>query len=447
MKNGKSPGEKRKIPGPKSEKLLSKREKYVPEAVFNVVPIFVSEASGATITDVDGNEYIDFAGGIGCINMGHSRDPVLNTVKDQADKYLHMCFHVTMYEPYVELAEKLAEITPGDFPKETVLVNSGAEAVENAVKVSRKYTGKPGIVSFEHAFHGRTNLTLSLTSEIDPYKRGFGPFASEVHRIPFAYCYRCPYDLTYPDCGIRCADRLEETFKTYKPAEEIACLIMEPVLGEGGFVVPPEEFVQRIAETCRKHDILYIDDEIQAGIGRAGKMWAIEHFNITPDIITTAKSMGGGLPISAAVGKKEIMDSVHTGGLGGTYGGNPVSCRSALKALEIIEKENLTKRATEIGKTVKDRMEEVKEDCEIIGDVRGLGGMIGIEIVKDPETKEPAEEKTAKILEKSHERGVILIKAGTHGNVIRFLAPLVIDEEDLETGLDVIEDSIRSVSH
>ena len=336
MNKGKKVGEERALPGEKSAELLSVRNKYVPKAVYQVTPIFIAKGEGALIEDVDGNEYIDFVAGISVLNIGQRNDEVVSAIKEQADKHLHTCFHVLMYEPYVKLAKRLAEITPGDFPKQVLLTNSGAEAVENAVKVARRYTGRYGIIAFEHAFHGRTTLAMGLTSQVKYYKYGFGPFDPGIQRFPYAYSYRAPFDTTDADYGKYCVKRIEDSFRTYMPAEEIAAIIVEPVLGEGGYVIPPVEFLKGLRRLCDDYGILLIADEIQSGMGRTGKMWAIEHFDVVPDILLAAKSLGGGLVLSAVVGRRDIMDSVDIGGLGGTYGGNPLSCAAALKAIEVI---------------------------------------------------------------------------------------------------------------
>lgn len=428
-----------------NQELFEERQKYIPRGPFNVSPLFVSEAKGATLKDVEGKRYIDFAGGIGVVNVGHCAEEVVSAVKDQVEKYIHTCFHIVMYEPYLALAKKLNEAAPGDFEKKTMFVNSGAEAVENAVKIARYYTKRKAIICFEDAFHGRTLLAMSLTSKIKPYKFGFGPFAPEIYRIPYAYCYRCPFGEKYPSCNLRCAEHLREVFHNYVPAENVAALIMEPVLGEGGFVVPPKEFLSRLKEICQEHGILFIADEIQTGFGRTGKMFAVEHSNVEPDIITTAKSLAAGLPLSGITGRAEIMDAPHVGGLGGTYGGNPLSCRAGLAVFDIIEKKDLLSRAQKIGKKVLEKFKEMQEKYSLIGDVRGLGAMVALELVKDRKTKEPAEEKTKLLVKKCYEKGLIILKAGTYNNIIRTLMPLVISDDELEEGLSILEEGIKEV--
>lgn len=432
------------IPGPKSAELMKLRQEFVARGPGNVTPVFIEKAKGAIITDVDGNEFIDFAGGIGVLNVGHCPDEVVNAVKEQAEKYIHSCFHVNMYEPYVKLAQKLAEIAPGDFAKKTMLANSGAEAVENAVKISRKATGRMGMISLESGFHGRTLMTMSLTSKVRPYKFGFGPFAPETYKIPSANCYRCTFKSTYPECGMHCVEHLERFFITEFPAEDVAALIVEPIQGEGGFIVPPKEFLQGIKRICEDNDILYISDEVQAGFGRTGKMFAIEHFGVVPDLITMSKSIAGGMPLSAVTGRAEVMDAPAPGEIGGTFGGNPLSCVAALEVIGKIERENLVDRSTEIGQRMMGRLKEIQEKYPAIGDVRGLGAMVAIELVKDPATKEPDKELTAKVAKACYENGLITMTAGIYGNVVRFLTPLVITNEQLDAGLDILEKAFEA---
>lgn len=429
----------------KTEDLLRMREENVPRGPFNVTPYFAAGARGAIITDVEGREFIDFAGGIGVMNIGHCARPVVEAIKDQADRFTHTCFHVVMYESYVELARKMNEITPGRFPKKTMFVNSGAEAVENAVKIARYATGRPASIAFEDAFHGRTLLAMTLTSKVKPYKFGFGPYAPEVYRIPYAYCYRCAFGLEYPSCELRCADYLREVFHTHVSAENVAAVLAEPVLGEGGFVVPPAGWHRKIKQICEENGILYIDDEVQAGFGRTAKMFAIEHFGVEPDMITTAKSLAGGLPLAGVTGKAEIMDAPHVGGLGATYGGNPLGCRAALAVIETFEGEDLLGRAEAIGKTVMDRFKKLQEEYEIIGDVRGVGAMVAMELVKDRATKEPAKDETAQLVKKCYEKGLITISAGTYGNIMRILMPLVITDSELDKGLAILDESLGEI--
>jgi 4-aminobutyrate aminotransferase/(S)-3-amino-2-methylpropionate transaminase len=337
------------------------------------------------------------------------------------------------------------QITPGKFPKKTMLVNTGAEAVENAVKIARAHTGRPGIIAFEDAFHGRTMMTLALTSKTHPYKAGFAPFPSDVYRIPYGYCYRCAYSLKYPECDVYCARHLEDTFKRVVAAEDVAAVIVEPVLGEGGFVNPPPEFFRILMEICHKHGVLFIADEVQSGFGRTGKMFASEHYGIEPDLIVTAKSLGGGLPLGAITGRAEIMDAPGPGGLGGTFAGNPLSCAAANAVLDEFEKGDLFERAESIGQRFEKRAREWKQRFELIGDARGLGAMRALELVKSRETREPAAEETKKITRYCYEHGLITITAGSYGNVIRVLVPLVVTDQQMDEGLDVLEAALASV--
>jgi 4-aminobutyrate aminotransferase/(S)-3-amino-2-methylpropionate transaminase len=426
-----------------TDELLKAKENNVPQGVFNIHPIFAAEADGEMITSIDGDEYIDFAAGIGTINVGHCPESIVEAVKDQAEKYLHTCFHVVMYEPYVELAEKLNALTPGDFPKKTMLINSGAEAVENGVKIAKYFTKRSGVIAFEQAFHGRTLLGMSLTSKVKPYKHGFGPFAPEVYRMPFPYCYRCKFGLTHPDCELACADYLEDFFINNAGAEQIAAVIIEPVVGEGGFIVPPMEYFPKLAEICKEHGIVLIFDEVQSGICRTGKLFATEHFGVEPDILLLAKSLGGGLPLGAVTGRAEIMDAPHVGGLGGTYGGNPLACSSALAVLEMVEKDNLAEKAQKVGERIETALKEWQGCYDIIGDVRGLGAMMAAELVTDRNTKEPAAEQTKQIVAQCREHGLLTLSCGNYGNVIRILAPLVITDEKLEKGLSILGDAIQ----
>jgi 4-aminobutyrate aminotransferase/(S)-3-amino-2-methylpropionate transaminase len=439
-------GERRKIPGEKATELFKLREEYVPKGVYYVAPIFVAQAKGAKVIDVDGNEYIDFTSGISVMNIGHTDDRVVAAIKEQADKHLHTCFHVMMYEPYVKLAQKLAEITPGDFPKQVMLVNSGAEAVENAIKIARRYTGRYGIIAFENAFHGRTAIGMGLTSQVKYYKYGFGPFDAGIQRFPYAYTYRAPFEITDDEYGKFCVKRIEDSFKTYTPAEETAAIIVEPFLGEGGYVAPPATFIRGLRELCDRYNILLIADEVQSGMGRTGKMWAIEHFGVVPDMLLAAKTLGGGLVLSAVVGKKEIMDSVDIGGLGGTFCGNPLSCVAALEVFKVIEEKRLLERATKLGMMAKQRLDKMKEKYSLIGDVRALGSSIAVELVTDQKTKEPASKETGEIQRKCLERGLIILTAGVSHNIFRLMYPLVIEEVDLEKGLDIFEDALKEIS-
>ncbi len=425
-----------------NESLLAERNQHIPQGPFNVHPIFAEKARGAIITDVEGKEYIDFAGGIGVVNIGHCDEEVLKAVQDQIQKYIHTCFHVVMYEPYVELAKRLNEMTPGNFPKKTMFANSGAEAVENAIKIARHGTGRPATITFEDAFHGRTLLALSLTSKMKPYKFGFGPYAPEIYRMPYAYCYRCVFGLDYPSCEMNCAYFLKEFFHTHISAENVAALIVEPVLGEGGFVVPPKEYFKILHKICKENGIVFIADEVQTGFGRTAKMFAMEHYEVEPDLLVMAKSMAGGLPLSAITGRAELMDHPQVGGLGGTFAGNPVACRAALAVLEQFKNLNLLSKAEKIGKKVLEKFREFQEHYPVVGDVRGLGAMVGMELVVDRKTKEPATALTKRLINLCCEKGLLMISAGTHSNIIRPLMPLVITHDQLDEGLEIIGEAL-----
>jgi 4-aminobutyrate aminotransferase/(S)-3-amino-2-methylpropionate transaminase len=437
------------IPGPASRALLERRAAAVPRGVPAVTPIAVVHAEGAVITDADGNRLIDFAGGIGVVNTGHRHPGVVEAVRSQLERFAHVCFPVSTYEPYVQLAERLNRITPGTHPKKTFLLNSGAEAIENAVKVARHFSGRPALVCFEHAFHGRTNLTMALTSKVSPYKKGFGPFAPEVYRIPFPYCYRC-HEARQPGDPGRCCQasrsRLEQMFAAIVDPQAVAAIVMELQLGEGGFVPAPKEYVSELAAFAREHGILFIADEIQTGFGRTGKLFASEHYDLVPDIIVTAKSLAGGFPLAAVTGRAEVMDAPQVGGLGGTYGGNPLACAAALAVIDAMEAEDLVGRASRMGEQIRSRFCRWAIEREVIGDVRGLGAMIAMELVRDRRSKSPNPELTQAVLSAAIQRGLILLAAGTYGNTIRVLAPLTTPEAVLEEGLDVLEQSLEAAA-
>ncbi len=426
--------------------LLQRKNNAVARGVSNSTTIFVKEASGAVITDVEGREFLDFYAGIGTLNVGHCPEPVVKAVQEQAAKLLHSCFMVTMYEPYVALAEVLNSITPGSFPKKTMFANSGAEAVENAVKIARHATKKTGIISFECAFHGRTLMTMSLTSKVKPYKFGFGPFAPDIYKVPSAYCYRCHYRSTYPGCGMHCLENFERFFTAEIDAEHIAAMIIEPIQGEGGFLVPPKEFLPGLKSICESKGILFIADEVQTGFARTGKMFAIEHWGVEPDLMTTAKSIAAGVPLSAVTGKAEIMDVPDPGNIGGTYGGNPLACAAGVETVRYIQDNDLCSRAEAIGRQTMSRLKALQERCSAIGDVRGIGAMIGIELVKDRQTKEPDKQLTGKVVADCLRQGLIILGAGIYGNVIRLLIPLVVTDEQLDRGLTILEESILRAS-
>ncbi|HEX3684306.1 MAG TPA: 4-aminobutyrate--2-oxoglutarate transaminase [Bryobacteraceae bacterium] len=434
------------VPGPKSQLLAQRSARAVARGIAQVTPIFVERAEGAVIEDVDGNRFLDLAGGIGCLNVGHRNREVVAALRKQLDRFLHTCFMVTPYESYVALAEKLNALAPGNFPKKTILVNTGAEAVENAVKIARAYTRRPSVICFEDGFHGRTLLTLSLTSKTHPYKAGFEPFATDIYRVPYAYCYRCSYNLRYPSCKIHCAHHLEDTFKRIVAAESVAAIIAEPVLGEGGFVAPPLEWLGIVQDICRRHGILLIADEVQTGFGRTGKFFACEHSGVEPDLIASAKSLGGGLPIAAVTGKAEIMDNTGPGSLGGTFGGNPLACEAALAAIRAIEQERLNDRAVVLGERFHARALKWRDRFPFVGDVRGLGAMQAFEVVQPDGSRQPNPEATKTLVRYCYEHGLIFVTAGTYNNVIRVLMPLVITDDQMDEGLDVLDAALTTVA-
>jgi 4-aminobutyrate aminotransferase / (S)-3-amino-2-methylpropionate transaminase / 5-aminovalerate transaminase len=433
------------IPGPRSQEWFKRREAAVPRAVFNTVPIFADGGSGARLTDVDGNEFIDLAGGLGVLNVGRGNERVIDAVREQMDRFLHECFHVSMYPGYVELAEALNRVTPGSHDKKTMLANSGAEAVENAVKIARYATGRTTVVCFSNGFSGRTLMGMTLTAKEMPYKRGFGPFAPDVIRVPFPYSYRPPFG-TSETVGRACAEHLADVIDSEIGSDRVACVLIEPVQGEGGFVVTPPDFMTALRSICDERGILLIADEIQSGMGRTARMFAMEHYDVVPDMVTTAKSLGAGFPISGVTGPAEVMEAPHVGGLGGTYGGNPVACAAALAVIAELEETDLLERAEKQGRMIRDRLDPLAESHALVGEVRGLGPMIGIELVQDKHTKEPAKLAAAAVIKRCHENGVLILKAGTYDNVVRLLAPLTIDEDDLDRGLDVLVEAVEWAS-
>jgi 4-aminobutyrate aminotransferase/(S)-3-amino-2-methylpropionate transaminase len=431
---------------PTAESLSGLREKVMARGFASATGCYVDKASGAMIYDVEGREYIDFTGGIAVMNVGHSHPRVVAAIKEQAEKFTHTCFMVLPYEPAVRLAQRLCDIVPGAFGKSVMLTNSGAEAVENAVKIARYHTGRQAIIAFENAFHGRTYLGMTLTSKVKPYKYGFGPFVPEIYRMPFAYCYRCPFNLAYPGCAVACADHLEDFFISHVAPEVTAAVIVEPIQGEGGFITPPPEYFPKLKKICEANGVLFIADEIQTGIGRTGTMFAMEHWGVEADITTVAKSLAAGMPLSAVVGRKEIMDSVHAGGIGGTYGGNPVSCSAALAVLDVFETEHLLQKSRELGRKLRNRLDAFKNRYELIGDVRGIGPMLAMELVKDRESKRPAAGEAKTLVGACRDKGLLLLSCGSYGNVVRLLMPLVITDEQLERGLAILEDGLTGLT-
>src|SRR6184192_4426523 len=423
------------IPGPRSREILERKERVVAEPLSVFLPVVVEEARGATLTDVDGNTFIDFTGGVGCLNVGHSNPQVVAAAQEQLSRFSHTDFTIVPYEVYVTLAERLCELAPVRKPAKAAFFNAGAEAVENSVKFARSFTGRPAVIGFEGGFHGRTLLALSLTSKTHPYKAGLGPFAPEVYRVPFPNEYRGP-------SAADALAALERALVTQVAAETVAAIVIEPVQGEGGFVVAPKAFLEGVRRLCDEHGIVLVVDEVQTGFGRTGKFFAIEHYGIEPDLITVAKSIAAGLPLSGVIGKAEIMDAPVDSAIGGTYVGNPVAQAAALAVLEVIEDEGLCDHAAQLGETIRARMESWQERWPQIGDVRGLGAMLAIELVSDPATRQPDPDTATAVVETAAERGLLLLKSGIYANCIRVLAPLVLTDAELDEALGVWEDAL-----
>jgi 4-aminobutyrate aminotransferase/(S)-3-amino-2-methylpropionate transaminase len=426
------------IPGPRSREVLERKERVVADPLSVYLPIVTDTGHGATLTDIDGNTFIDFTGGVGCLNVGHAHPRVVDAVQEQAARFFHTDFTIVPYEVYVTLAERLLALTPFTGPAKAAFFNAGTEAVENAVKFARAYTKRPAVIAFEGGFHGRTMLSLTLTSKTHPYKAGFGPFAPEVYRVPYPNAYR---DISASDA----LAALERTFATQVAAETVAAIVFEPVQGEAGFIVPPQEFVSGLRAICDREGIVFVADEVQSGYGRTGRMFAIEHFGVEPDLITVAKSIAGGLPLSGVLGKAAIMDAPGDNAVGGTYVGNPVAQAAALAVLDVFEDEGLVERAARVGETVRGRMTAWQQRYPQIGEVRGLGAMLAVELVRDPATKEPAPELAARVAEEAADRGLLLLKAGVSGNCIRVLCPLVITDSELDEGLGAWEEALEAV--
>ena len=416
--------------GTESE-LAELRSKYVPRGITSSHPIAADRARGSELWDTNGRRYIDFAGGIGVMNVGHAHPRVMQAVRDQLEKATHTSFQVVQYESYLRLAQRLCEAAPIAGDKKAIFFSTGAEAIENAVKIARAATGREAVISFRGAFHGRTLLALSLTGSVQPYKQNFGPYAAEVYQTPFPYSYRgWNTEAALADLG--------NLLESEVGPKRVAAIVIEPVLGEGGFVPAPFDFMQKLRELCDRHSILLIADEIQTGFGRTGKLFAVEHSRVEPDLMTVAKSLAAGFPLSAVVGKAAAMDAPDPGGLGGTYGGNPVACAAGLAVMDVMRDEKLPDRAARIGSVVEERMRTWATENELVGEVRGLGAMMGMELVRDRETKQPADSETAKILAAAREKGLIILRCGVHHNVIRTLMPLTIPDEQLEEGLDIL---------
>jgi 4-aminobutyrate aminotransferase / (S)-3-amino-2-methylpropionate transaminase / 5-aminovalerate transaminase len=425
------------IPGPASTAILDRKDKVIADPLSITLPVVIDHGRGATLTDVDGNTFLDFTGGVGCLNVGHAHPRVVEAVQEQSARYFHTDFTIVPYEPYVALAERLIALSPFRGPAKAAFFNAGTEAVENAIKFARAYTKRPAVIAFEGGFHGRTLLSLSLTSKTHPYKAGLGPFAPEVYRLPFAQEYRGP-------SADEALEALERALITTVAAETVAAVVIEPVQGEGGFVVAPRDFLEGVRRICDDHGIVMVVDEVQTGYGRTGKMFAIEHYGIEPDLITVAKSIAAGLPLSGVVGKAAIMDSVGDSGIGGTYVGNPVAQAAALAVLDVFEEEGLVERAATIGETIRGRMQAWQERWDAIGDVRGIGAMLAIELVEDRGSKEPAADVASAVVEAAAERGLLLLKSGIYSNCIRVLVPLVIGDGELDEALGVWEEALEA---
>jgi 4-aminobutyrate aminotransferase / (S)-3-amino-2-methylpropionate transaminase / 5-aminovalerate transaminase len=425
------------VPGPRSTAILQRKEKVVADAVSIHAPVVIERGDGAAVTDVDGNTLLDFSGGLGCHIVGYSHPRVVEAVQRAAARFSHTDFSVIPYESFVELSERLVQLTGGG-DQRVFLANSGAEAVENAVKIARAATGRPAVLCFEGAFHGRTLLAMSLTSRHAPYKTGYGPFAPEIYRMPYPYPYRSAHP---EEAGRLALETIERAFTTVVDPDSVAAAIVEPVLGEGGFVVPPPDFLPGLQELLRKHGILLISDEIQSGCGRTGRFLASEHFGIEPDLVTLAKSLASGYPLSAVVGKAEMMNAPGDSTIGGTYVGNPVACAAANAVLQVIEEEDLLNRAEQVGKQIRSRWEDVSRQVQQVGEIRGLGAMVGVEMVEDRETRAPNRQLASEIVTGTTRRGVVSVSCGIYKNVVRHLVPLVITDEQLAEGLDVLADT------
>lgn len=425
------------FPGPMSRKLAARRDVAVASSVGSSVPIYVASGSGAILVDVDGNQLIDLGSGIAVAGVGHGAPPITEAVSAQVARFTHTCFMVNPYEGYVAVCERLNALAPGDGPKKSALFNSGAEAVENAVKIARHVTGRQAVAVFDHAYHGRTNLTMALTAKNHPYRDGFGPFAPEVYRLPMSYPYRDPRGMTGEEAATRAIEQLERQVG----ATRVACMVIEPIQGEGGFVVPAPGFLPTLARWCREHDALFVADEIQTGLCRTGTWFACEDEGVVPDLLTTAKALAGGFPLSAVTGRSDVMDAVHTGGIGGTYGGNPVACAAALAAIQVMDELNLGDAARQIGELITGRLAQLARSEACIGDVRGRGAMMAVELVR-PGTSDPDPDLAAHVVRACYEQGVVVLSCGSYGNVVRLLPPLVIDHGLLAEGLDVLAECL-----
>jgi 4-aminobutyrate aminotransferase/(S)-3-amino-2-methylpropionate transaminase len=435
------------IPGPRSRALVARREAATPPGAAKLTPLAIASAHGAVVTDVDGNCFIDLAGGIGALAVGHTPTAVVEALRAQAERLVHMCAIVATYEPAVALCERLNALAPGDLPRRTVLMNSGAEALETAVHIARSYTRRQGVVVFDGAYHGRTNLTMAMTSKFNLFKKGFGPFAPEVYRLPFPNLYRRPQGLSTDAWIDWNVSHLDHCFTAIVDPSHVACVVVEPVLGEGGFLPAPTAWLRRLRALCDQHGMLLVADEVQSGMGRTGKLWAIEHSGVVPDLITTAKSLAAGMPLSAVIGRADVMEAPHPGGLGGTYSGNPLSCVAALAALDTLTDPAFLRRAEALGIRLRSHLERIRaRHPRLVGDVRGLGPMLAIELVRDPDTREPWMEATQALTAATLQRGVITLRAGLFSNCVRFLPPLTLEDAVLDEALDVLDAAVDATA-
>ena len=435
------------VPGPKSLELVRRREAASARGASKLTQVAVAKAHGATVIDVDGNTLLDFAGGIGVLAVGHNHPAVMQAIHTQADELIHLCAIVGTYESYVQVAELLNQVTPGSHAKKTILLNSGAEAVETAVKIARYYTGRAGIVVFEGAYHGRTNLTLGMTSKYALFKKGFGPFAPEIYRLPFPNLYRRPEELSEEGYVEYCVRQLENAMIAQIDPSQVAAIVIEPVQGEGGFIPVPPRFLQRIRELCTQHGMVMVCDEIQCGFGRTGRLFAVENYDIVPDLMTTAKSLAAGMPLSAVTGRAEMMDAPHPGGLGGTYSGNPLACAAAVQAIQIIGEPAFLARACAVGERIRHHLLQIQRECPLAGDVRGLGPMLAMEFVQDQSSKTPVPvEFVGRITGETLKRGLITIRSGLYSNCLRFLPPLNISDAEIDEGMSIVAEAVHVVT-
>jgi 4-aminobutyrate aminotransferase / (S)-3-amino-2-methylpropionate transaminase / 5-aminovalerate transaminase len=434
------------LPGPKNQSVLARRDQAISRSLFRSTPVVAASAHGATVTDVDGNTFLDFTAGIGTLNVGHTPIEVVEAIHSQAGNLIHMCALVGTYEPYVALAERLNELVPIRGATKSYLCNSGAEAVETAVKLARAYTGRPAVIAYEGAYHGRTLLTMSLTSKYALFKKGFGPFAPEIYRVPYPYAYRCSHCQAIRQCNLTCFQELERALITHVDPSAVAAIIIEAVQGEGGFIPASFEYLRLLRSLCDKHGIVLIVDEVQSGFGRTGRWFAFEHSEIEPDLVVTAKSLGAGLPIGAVTGRAEILDAPHLGGIGSTFGGNPVACAAALATIDLIEQKKLLQRANQLGEQLLARFRDWHSHFPVVGDVRGLGAMAAIEFIAGPGDKRPNTAIPLQVVEEAYQRGLLLMRAGLYSNCVHTLVPLIIEDSELEEGLDVLEAAIAAAA-